>query len=113
MKTIQRLKRHKRSKDKLLGSAKRPRVSIYKSNKYIYAQIIDDESGKTLGSFNQAQLKDNKGSKVEKSKLVGENLAEIALKLKINEVTFDRSGYRYHGRVKAVAEGLREKGLKV
>ncbi len=93
----------------------RPRVSIFRSSKFIYAQIIDDVKGKTLVSFSSKDLakKDiEKKNKVEIAKLVGEGLAKKAKKAKISKVIFDRAGYKYHGKVKALAEGAREGGLK-
>lgn len=96
-------------------TSERPRLSVFRSSKFIYAQIIDDVKGKTLVSFSSKDLpKKNieKKSKVEIAKMVGEGLAKKAKKAKINKVVFDRAGYRYHGKIKAVAEGAREGGLK-
>ena len=102
---------------KVRGTADRPRLSVFRSNKSIYAQIIDDANGVTVmsaSSLSKDILKDIKDakSKVEKSKIVGKYLGEKAVEKGISEVVFDRSGYRYHGRVQAVAEGAREGGLK-
>jgi large subunit ribosomal protein L18 len=99
---------------KVSGTTKRPRLSVFRSNNDIYVQLIDDDNAKTLAS---ASSKDKdilaqKGTKVEKSKLVGAAIARKASELGLLDVTFDRSGYLYHGRVKAVAEGAREGGLK-
>jgi large subunit ribosomal protein L18 len=99
---------------KISGTSGRPRLSVFRSNNEIYVQLIDDDSAKTLAS---ASSKDKdilaqKGSKVEKSKLVGAAIARKATDLGLLDVIFDRSGYLYHGRVKAVAEGAREGGLK-
>jgi large subunit ribosomal protein L18 len=96
------------------GTAQKPRLSIFRSNTEIYVQLIDDINGQTLAS---ASSKDksivaNKASKVDKSKMVGEAIARKAVELGIKDVTFDRSGYLYHGRVKSVADGAREGGLK-
>jgi large subunit ribosomal protein L18 len=99
---------------KVSGTTKRPRLSVFRSNNDIYVQLIDDDNAKTLAS---ASSKDKdilaqKGTKVEKSKLVGAAIARKASELGLLDVTFDRSGYLYHGRVKAVADGAREGGLK-
>ncbi|MBN2412596.1 50S ribosomal protein L18 [candidate division KSB1 bacterium] len=99
------------------GTAGRPRLVVFRSNKQIYAQIIDDDVQKTLLAASsltkdiEANIKKAK-TKIEKSKVVGKHLAELALKKKISTVVFDRAGYLYHGRVKALAEGAREGGLK-
>ncbi len=94
------------------GSAERPRLSVYRSNKGIYAQIIDDYSGKTLVSASSLSKDFNaSGNKVEQSKAVGKLVAEKALAAGINQVVFDRNGYLYHGRVKSLADGAREAGL--
>ncbi len=102
-----RLHRKRRTTIKTQGTAKRPRVSIFRSNKVIYAQLIDDEKGLTLASANSAELK-AKEFNIEIAKKTGQLLAEKALKLKIDAVAFDRSGYKYHGKVKALADGMRE-----
>ena len=97
---------------RLSGSAERPRLSVYRSNKGIYAQIIDDNNGKTLVSASSLS-KDftANGNKVEQSKEVGKAVAEKALAAGISKVVFDRNGYLYHGRIKSLAEGAREAGL--
>lgn len=109
-----RLKIRKRIRKTISGDAARPRLSVYRSNKSVYAQLIDDVNGKTLASVSSFHLgKDAEGlNKVEQSKLVGKTLAEKALKLGVEKVSFDRGGYLYHGRVKSLAEGAREGGLK-
>ena len=96
------------------GSQERPRLSVYRSNKQIYAQVIDDLHGNTLISVSSAEssVNDQKATKVEKANIVGKMLAEKALAAGISEVVFDRGGYLYHGRVKSLAEGAREGGLK-
>lgn len=97
----------------VIGTAERPRVSIFRSNKEIYAQIIDDSTGKTiLSSSSREKAFTVKGTKVEIATAVGKALAEKAVKAGVESVTFDRNGYLYHGRVKALAEGAREGGLK-
>ncbi len=105
--------RHRRVRSKISGTAERPRLSIFKSNRFIYAVLVDDTIGKTLLSSSSQGLKaKDKTSKVEASTNVGKDLAGKALAQKITEVVFDRGGYQYTGRVKAVAEGAREGGLK-
>ncbi|MEX1013783.1 MAG: 50S ribosomal protein L18 [Candidatus Paceibacterota bacterium] len=93
------------------GTSEKPRLSVYRSNKYIHAQIIDDNSGKTLISASSKEVNKEKGTKSEKASKLGKILAEKALKEDIKNVFFDRGEYRYHGRVKALAEGAREGGL--
>src|SRR5690349_20549155 len=97
---------------KVTGTAERPRLSVYRSNKDIYAQIIDDVTGKTLVSASSAKVSDAKTTKVDQSKLVGKLIAEKALSSGIDKVVFDRNGYLYHGRIKSLAEGAREAGLE-
>jgi large subunit ribosomal protein L18 len=96
------------------GTTQRPRLSVFRSNKEIYAQIIDDTTGKTLAaaSSRDKALSDSKGTKSEIAAAVGKALGEKALKAGIETVAFDRGGYRYHGRVKSLADGAREGGLK-
>ncbi len=97
---------------RLSGSAERPRLSVYRSNKGIYAQVIDDKAGVTLASASSlAKDFSASGTKVEQSKAVGRLVAEKALAAGISKVVFDRNGYLYHGRVKSLAEGAREAGL--
>ena len=96
----------------LSGSSERPRLSVYRSNKGIYAQVIDDQAGVTLASASSlAKDFSVSGTKVEQSKAVGKLLAERALAAGVSKVVFDRNGYLYHGRVKSLAEGAREAGL--
>lgn len=93
--------------------SKRPRLSVFRSNKYIYGQIIDDEKGVTLAAAGEVDLEmDKKYSKTERARLVGEMLAKRALEKGVKKVRFDRRKYKYHGRVKALAKGAREGGLK-
>lgn len=96
------------------GSAERPRLAVFRSNKEIYAQVIDDQAGKTLVSASSRvkEVAAQKVNKVDKAKLVGKLVAERALEAGINNVVFDRGGYLYHGRVKSLAEAAREGGLK-
>ena len=107
----QRIKR--RIRKKISGTTERPRLAVYRSNKQIYAQVIDDVTGKTLASASSAKDKKAQGvPKVEQAKMVGAAIAEQAKKAGIESVVFDRSGYIYHGRVKSLAEAAREAGLK-
>lgn len=96
---------------RVFGTKKRPRLSVYRSLKYIYAQLIDDTRGVTLASFSSLQSKDSKLSRMESAKECGKSLALRAKKKRIKSCVFDRSGYKYHGRIKALAEGAREGGL--
>lgn len=122
IKSQQRERRHARVRAKVLGTTERPRLSIFRSNKFIYAQIIDDEAGKTLVSASDMELKgspsakDSEGAKKKKGKIessntVGTELAKKAKEKNITKVVFDRGGYIYTGRVKAVADGARAGGL--
>jgi large subunit ribosomal protein L18 len=106
-----RLRKHLRIRSKLAGTAKRPRLSVFISNSHVLAQIIDDDKKITLASASTIQLK-LKGSNITNAVIVGTKIAEIALKASIQEVVFDRSGYLYHGKVKALADAAREAGLK-
>ena len=106
-----RLRIRRRIRKAVSGTAERPRLAVYKSNQCIYAQLIDDEKGHTLVTASSAGLGD-KNINREKAKKVGERLAEKARAKDIHGVVFDRSGYIYHGKVRALAEGAREKGLK-
>ncbi|MEO7445390.1 MAG: 50S ribosomal protein L18 [Ferruginibacter sp.] len=103
-----------RIRKKITGTSAKPRLTVYRSNADIYAQLIDDATGTTLASASSRQkdITAQKAPKVDKSKMVGEAIARKASELGIADVVFDRSGYIYHGRVKAVAEGAREGGLK-
>jgi len=123
-----RYRRHKRVRAKIFGTARRPRLCVFRSLKHIYAQLIDDEKGRALVAASDLELKGkrtkelkNKRTKEQKEKRigkitiaseVGKLIAQKALKKKIKEVVFDRGGYKYHGRVKGLAEGAREGGLK-
>lgn len=115
MKTIKnynlakRQRLHKRIRSRVSGSENRPRLSVFRSNKFIYAQIIDDTTGKTLVSV--SDMKEN-GNKVDRARIVGQKIAEQAKTAGISAVVFDRGGFRYTGRIMALAEGAREKGLQ-
>lgn len=109
----QRIKRHNRVRGKISGTAERPRLSVFRSEKNIYAQIIDDAAGKTLVSASSVEKDfEASGSNKEGARAVGKLVAERALQKGIEEVVFDRGGYIYHGRVQELAEGAREGGLK-
>jgi large subunit ribosomal protein L18 len=133
----QRIRRHKKVRAKISGTKEMPRLCVFRSNKHIYAQLVNDEENKVLASFSDSKIKikkskksssvkaDGKGAKdkaakkekILSSKLlmafeVGKAIAEKAKELNITSVVFDRGGYKYHGRVKALAEGAREQGLK-
>ncbi len=104
-----RTRRHRRVRMKLAGTAERPRLVVYRSLKHIYAQIVDDAAQRTLMTVTDQKLD---GSKTARSTAVGKLIAERAKAAGISRVVFDRAGYRYHGRVKAVADGAREGGLE-
>lgn len=107
---LNRSLRKKRSRAKFFGTALRPRLSIFRSNKFIYAQLIDDVSRKTLASASTMSLKNKKKS--EAAKIAGVTLAEIAKKIGVLNAVFHKGSYKYHGRVASVAEGARSAGLK-
>ena len=114
---LARQKRHYKLRRNLAGTAKRPRLSVFKSNKHIYAQIIDDDAGRTLTSASTATLafKDTKiesSSNLEAAKAVGAEVARKAKDLGIETIVFDRGGYIYHGKIKALADAAREAGLQ-
>jgi large subunit ribosomal protein L18 len=106
-----RLRRRRRVRAKVGGSADRPRLSVYRSNRGIFAQLIDDRAGKTLASVNWTEAELRKLSPTEQATRAGELLAERAKKAGVEACVFDRGGYHYHGRVRALAEGAREGGL--
>ena len=108
-----RERRHRRIRGKVAGTAERPRLAVFRSNKGIFAQLVDDESGRMLGGASWLALpKSFSGSKTEQAFEVGKAVAAAAKKAGIETVVFDRGGYLYHGRVKALAEGAREGGLQ-
>jgi len=96
------------------GTSQRPRLAVFRSNKEIYAQIIDDVNGTTItaASTRDKEIDASKSNKIDAAKLVGKAIAEKALKAGVESITFDRGGYLYHGRIKSLAEGAREGGLK-
>lgn len=107
-----RSKRHKRVRGKVFGTAERPRLSVFRSNSNISAQIINDEEGVTLVSSSTMNLNLEKSSNIEAASKVGQDIAKKAIENNIKDVVFDRSGYLYHGKVKALAEAAREAGLR-
>ena len=111
-----RIRRHRRVRRKVHGTAVRPRLAVYRSNKHISAQLIDDASGKTLAAATDAKMKkaeaEGMEAKIAKAFAVGKDLAEKAKKAGVTAVVFDRGGYTYHGRIKALADGARSGGLE-
>lgn len=107
-----RLKRKKRIRKKISGTLHRPRMVVFRSNKHIYVQIVNDEQGYTYVASSTLALDENFQLNKENARLVGKNLAEKAKDINIEKVVFDRNGYKYHGRIKELADGAREAGLK-
>jgi large subunit ribosomal protein L18 len=107
-----RERRHRRVRGKLFGTAERPRLVVFRSNRGIEAQLVDDLEGKTLAAASWLSLKSFKGNKTEQAAEVGKLLAQNAKKANVETVVFDRGGYLYHGRVKALADAAREGGLE-
>jgi large subunit ribosomal protein L18 len=107
-----RVRRHRRVRGKLSGTAERPRLVVFRSNRGIFAQLVDDQSGRTLASAAWTSLDSSTGSKMEQASNVGKALAVAAKRAGIERCVFDRGGYLFHGRVKALAEGAREGGLQ-
>jgi large subunit ribosomal protein L18 len=107
-----RLRRRRRVRAKIRGSGERPRLSVYRSNRGVFAQLIDDEAGRTIAAVNWTEGDLRGMSSMDQAKKAGELIAKRAIDAKVETVVFDRGGYRYHGRVKALAEGAREGGLK-
>ncbi|MDD5639868.1 MAG: 50S ribosomal protein L18 [Candidatus Pacebacteria bacterium] len=106
-----RIRRHKRVRAKIAGSTEKPRLCVFRSNNHIYGQLVDDKKGFTIVSASDIEVK-KKDTKTSLSKEVGILLAKKAIEKNISQIVFDRGGYQYHGRVKALAEGAREAGLK-
>jgi large subunit ribosomal protein L18 len=111
-KSQHRLKRRKRVRSKITGSAERPRLSVFRSNRGVFAQLVDDRSGKTVAAVNWIEADLRKLPPMDQATKVGSLLAERAKDAGVTSCIFDRGGYRYHGRVKALAEGAREGGLE-
>ena len=107
-----RQRRHRRVRGKIFGSVERPRLVVFRSNRGIEAQLVDDLEGKTLAAASWLNLKSFKGSKTDQAAEVGKLLAQRATGAGVSDVVFDRGAYKYHGRVKALADGAREGGLK-
>jgi large subunit ribosomal protein L18 len=107
-----RMRRHRRVRGKVAGTAERPRLTVFRSNRGIFAQLIDDEAGRTLAAASWQSVGSLDGSKTDQAEAVGKALAEAAKKAGIERCVFDRGGYLFHGRVKALAEGAREGGLQ-
>lgn len=108
-KTEKRTRRQKRIRAKVSGSEARPRLSVFRSNKFVYAQLINDEAGRTVASASTVDLKGKNA--VEKAKELGKEIAKKAMAVNVKTVVFDRGGYIYAGKIRAVAEGAREGGL--
>jgi len=108
--TQKRIRRHGRIRSRISGTAERPRLSVYRSNKFMYAQLIDDVNAVTLGSASDKDAKS--GTKIERAQKVGETIAKLAKDKNITSVVFDRGGFLYAGRVKALAEAARSAGLE-
>ncbi len=111
--TNSKLRRQRRIRSKISGTQERPRLCVARSNKYISVQLINDETGTTLLSVSENTIKDIKGTKTDKAKALGIYVAKVAKEKKIKQAVFDRGSYRYHGRVKAVADGVREGGVQI
>jgi large subunit ribosomal protein L18 len=107
-----RMRRHRRVRGKISGTAERPRLVVFRSNRGIFAQLVDDEAGRTVASARWTALGGASGSKTDQAREVGKALAASAKKAGIENAVFDRAGYLFHGRVKALAEGAREGGLE-
>lgn len=110
-KNAERLRRHIRVRTKVSGTPERPRLNVFRSNAHIHVQLIDDVAGVTLCAASSVEMKLAKGGNIEAAKAVGTEIAQRAVKANIKEVVFDRGGYIYHGRVKAVADAARAAGL--
>ena len=108
-----RIRRHTRVRIKVSGTAARPRLAVFRSNRHIYAQLIDDDAARTLASASDSEVTGAGDGKIGSAKAVGELLAERAKAAGIERVVFDRGGRLYHGRVAALADGAREKGLRI
>jgi large subunit ribosomal protein L18 len=107
-----RQRRHYRIRNKVSGTATCPRLNVFRSNSHIHVQLIDDETGETLAASSSLMLKLANGGNIKAAEAVGSDISKKALALKIEKVVFDRGGYAYHGRVKALAEAAREAGLR-
>ncbi len=110
-KSFRRLRIKRRIRKKISGTTQKPRLSVFKSNTTITAQLIDDESGRTLAHASSKEVSDARSVNISSSKEVGDKIAERAAKQGIKSIVFDRNGYAYHGKIKALAEAVREKGI--
>ncbi len=110
---VARVRRHSRVRKKVAGTAERPRLAVYRSNRHIYVQLIDDRAAATLAAASDAEVEVTSKGKTDRAKEVGKLIADRAKGAGIDRVVFDRGGRRYHGRVAAVAEGAREGGLQI
>lgn len=108
-KTDRRNRRKLKIRNRVVGTMERPRLSVYRTNQHIYAQLVDDSNSQTMMATSDVKLE--KGTKSEKAKLVGENLAKLAQAKKITKVVFDRNGFKFHGRIKELAQGAKDGGL--
>lgn len=109
-KTDKRIRLKSKIRAKIFGTAERPRLSVFRSNNYVYAQVINDDKSETLVSASDMKL--NKGTKTERAKIVGAEIAKLAIEKGVNSCVFDRNGFKYTGRVKSLADSAREAGLK-
>ena len=112
-KNLNRVLRKNRNRARIFGTPKTPRLAIFRSNRFTYAQLIDDQKGQTLASASTKEFSQKAKGKASQAKLLGQMIAEKAKKLGIHTAIFNRSFYKFHGRVKAVADGAREGGLKI
>ena len=108
-----RLRRHRRVRRKLAGTSERPRLAVYRSNRHIYAQLVDDATGRTVAAASDTEAAVDGKGKADKAKAVGALLAKRAKDAGVERAVFDRGGRLYHGRVKALAEGARQEGLQI
>jgi large subunit ribosomal protein L18 len=107
-----RLRRHRRVRGKIRGTAERPRLAVFRSNRGVFAQLVDDDAGATVASADWLSMRSQQGSKIDQAREVGKSLAAAAKQAGVESCVFDRGGYLYHGRVKALADGAREGGLQ-
>jgi large subunit ribosomal protein L18 len=108
-----RMRRARRSSARVFGTPLRPRLAVHRTNRFIYAELIDDTKGHTLAAASNVGLKDGKKTKVAAAETVGETIGKIAVSLGITKAVFDRRSYRFHGRVKSLADGARKAGLLI
>ena len=111
-KQLKRARIHKKIRSMMFGTKERPRLSVFRSSQHIYAQLIDDQSGQTIASVSDLEVKKGQ-TRIEKATMIGQLIAQKAINKKITKAVFDRGRFKYHGRVKAVADGARAEGLKI